>query len=260
MKKLHVVIAALALATTVIATPALAAIEVGGCAYVGYFDKYLWRGYDLSGGLPAVQGGVNLTTNGFTLGYWTNFQTKDDDTDLDGELNYTGGDVTETDITIDYTFSPIDKLNVSVGNIWYDLEDGLEDTKEAYLGLSAAVPLTPTVKVYYDYDQAEENGLFYTASVSHSFAVVDKLNLTVGALVSYNDKSDYSIPYEDPDTGENVSYSDWHNYELSASATYAITDQISITPSFVYSSPISDEAKDVIDYETLGGITVTMTF
>jgi hypothetical protein len=260
MKKLNVIIAAMILAATVVATPALAAIEVTGSAYVGYFDKYLWRGYDLSGGLPVVQTGVNLSTHGFTLSYWTNIQTKDDDTDMDGVLNYTGGDITETDITLDYTFSPVDKLNVSVGNIWYDLEDGLEDTKEAYLGLSLAVPMTPSVKIYYDYDQAEENGLFYTASVSHSFAVVDKLNMSVGALVSYNDESDYSIPYADPVTGKNVSYSDWHNYELSASATYAITDQISITPSFVYSSGISDEAKDVIDSEVLGGLTLTMTF
>lgn len=244
MKKLTVVLATLVLAATVAATPALAAIEVTGSAYVGYFDKYLWRGYDLSGSLPVVQGGVNLSSNGFTLGYWTNIQTKTDD----GE-GFVGGDATETDITIDYTFSPVDKLNVSVGNIWYAL-DGLEDTKEVYLGLSLGVPLTPTVKVYYDYDMAEENGLFYTASVSHSVGVTDKLSIGASALVSYNDESDYAV-------GD---YSDWHNYELGASATYALTDQLSITPSFLFSSPISDEAKDAIDSEVLGGITLTMTF
>lgn len=244
MKKLTVILATLVLAATVAATPARAAIEVTGSAYVGYFDKYLWRGYDLSGSLPVVQGGVNLSSNGFTLGYWTNIQTKTDD----GE-GFVGGDATETDITLDYTFSPVDKLNVSVGNIWYAL-DGLEDTKEVYLGLSLAVPLTPTVKVYYDYDMAEENGLFYTASVSHSVGVTDKLTVGAGALVSYNDESDYAV-------GD---YSDWHNYELSATATYALTDQLSITPSLLFSSPISDEAKDAIDSEVLGGLTVTMTF
>ena len=244
MKKLNVILAALVLAATFAATPALAAIEVEGSAYVGYFDKYLWRGFDLSGGLPVVQGGVNLSSNGFTLGYWTNIQTKTDE----GE-GYIGGDATETDITLDYTFSPVEKLSVSVGTIWYAL-DGLEDTKEAYLGLALDVPLAPAVKVYYDYDMAEENGLFYTGAVSHSFSASDKLSFGVGALVSYNDESDYAV-------GD---YSDWHNYELSASATYAITDQISITPSFLYSSPISDEAKDAIDSEVLGGITVSMSF
>ena len=249
MKKLNVILAALVLAATFVASPALAAIEVEGSAYVGYFDKYLWRGFDLSGGLPVVQGGVNLSSNGFTLGYWTNIQTKSDDVDMDGENDFTGGDATETDITLDYTFSPVDKLSVSVGTIWYAL-DGLEDTKEAYLGLALDVPLAPAVKVYYDYDMAEENGLFYTAAVSHSFTASDKLSFGAGALVSYNDESDYAVG----------NYSDWHNYELSASATYAITEQISITPSLLYSSPISDEAKDAIDSELLGGITVSMSF
>jgi len=245
MKKLTVLLAALVLAA-VVATPALAAIEVGGSAYAGYFDKYLWRGYDLSGGTPVVQGGVNLSTGGFTLGYWTNIQTKDDVV-LGSPVN--GGNVTETDITLDYTFTPVEKLSVSVGNIWYAL-DGLDDTKEVYLGLVLDVPLSPSVKVYYDYDMCEENGLFYTAAVSHSFDLTDKLGLSVGALVSYNDESDYAVG----------NYSDWHNYELSASATYAVNDQISITPSFIYSSPISDEAKDAIDSETVGGVTVTLSF
>ena len=246
MKKLLVVLAAMVLSTTALASSTLAAVEVSGSAYVGYFDKYLWRGYDLSGGTPVVQGGVNLSSNGFTLSYWTNIQTKDDVV-LGSPVN--GGNASETDITIDYTFSPIDKLSVSVGNIWYAL-DGLDDTKEVYLGLALDVPLKPTVKVYYDYDMCEENGLFYTAAVGHSVSLAENLGLTFGALASYNDESDYAVG----------NYSDWHNYELSASATYAINNQFSITPSFVYSSPISDDAKDAIDSEVLGGITLTMSF
>ena len=247
MKKLNVILAALVLAATFAATPALAAIEVGGNAYVGYFDKYLWRGIDLSGGTPVVQGGVNLSAKGFTLSYWTNIQTKDDFIEyLDTPVE--GGNATETDITIDYTFSPVDKLKVSVGNIWYALEG--VDTKEVYLGLALDVPLAPVVKAYYDYDQSEKEGMFYTAAISHSFAPMDKLSIGVGALVSYNDEN----------WGVSEDYTDWHNYELSATATYAVTDQISITPSFLYSSGISDEAKDAIDSEVLGGLTVTMTF
>lgn len=247
MKKLTVILATLVLAATIAAAPALAAIEVEGSAYIGYFDKYLWRGIDLSGGTPVVQGGVNLSSNGFTLGYWTNIQTKDDVIEYLG-TPAEGGNATETDITLDYTFSPVEKLNVSVGNIWYALEG--VDTKEVYLGLALDVPLAPVVKAYYDYDQSEENGLFYTAAISHSFELSEKLSAGIGALVSYNDEN----------WGVSEGYSDWHNYELSASATYAINDQISITPSFLFSSPISDEAKDAIDSEVLGGLTVTMTF
>jgi uncharacterized protein (TIGR02001 family) len=244
MKKWQAILVSMILAATLVASPALAAIEVEGGAYIGYFDKYLWRGFDLSGGLPVVHGGVDLSSGGFTLSYWSNIQTKTDK----GE-GYTGGDSNETDIIIDYTFSPVDKLSVSVGNIWYAL-DGADDTKEVYLGLALDVPLSPEFKVYYDYDQAKENGLFYTAAVSHSVTLSDKLSLDLGALVSYNDEN-YSVSED---------FSDWHNYELSASLTYALTDQLSITPSFLFSSPISDEAKDAIDSEVLGGVTVSFSF
>lgn len=246
MKKWHVMLASMILAATLVASPALAALEVEGGAYLGYFDKYLWRGVDLSGGTPVVQGGIDLSAKGFTLSYWTNIQTKDDVV-LGSEVN--GGNATETDITLDYTFSPVDKLSVSVGNIWYAL-DGADDTKEVYLGLALDVPLSPEFKVYYDYDMAKENGLFYSVAVSHSVALSDKLSLDLGALVSYNDEN-YSVSED---------YSDWHNYELSASLTYALTDQLSITPSFLFSSPISDEAKDAIDSEVLGGVTVSFSF
>lgn len=243
MKKLAKLLAALLLASS-LASPALAAIEVDGSAYVGYFDKYLWRGYDLSGSLPVVQGGVNLSASGFTLGYWTNIQTKTDD-----GAGLAGGEANETDVTIDYTFSPVDKVNVSIGNIWYAL-DGLEDTKEAYLGLALDVPLAPTFKAYYDYDQAKENGLFYTFGLSYACDKVADWTFNGTALVSYNDKSDYAV-------GD---YSDWHNYELGLAATYAINDQFTITPSVLYSAPISDDAKDAIDSEWLSGLTVSMTF
>jgi uncharacterized protein (TIGR02001 family) len=246
MKKMVPIGIVLLLAVIVVGTPALAAIDVEGDAYVGYYDKYLWRGFDLSGGTPVVQGGMDLSAKGFTLSYWSNIQTKDDVV-LGSDVN--AGNVTETDITLDYTFSPVEKLTVSVGTIWYAL-DGLDDTKEAYLGLSLDTILEPAVKVYYDYDQCDEDGLFYTASVGHSFEVNDALSVSLGALVSYNQESDYAV-------GD---YSDWHNYELSVSADYAVTDQISISPSFLYSDAISDDAKDSIDSEVLGGIAVTLSF
>lgn len=230
----------------VVSTPAFAAIEVEGDVYVGYYDKYLWRGFDLSGGTPVIQGGVDLSAKGFSLGYWTNIQTKDDVV-LGSEVN--GGNATETDITLDYTFSPTEKLSVSVGTIWYAL-DGLDDTKEAYVGLSLDTILEPAVKVYYDYDACDEKGLFYTASVGHSIAINDALSVSLGALVSYNQESDYAV-------GD---YSGWHNYELSVGADYALTDQFSVSPSFLFSSGISDDAKDAIDSEVLGGVAVTLTF
>ena len=108
----------------------------------------------------------------------------------------------------------------------------------------------PSLTVYYDYDQADENALFYAASIGHSIELNDALSLSVGALVSYNDESDYAVG----------NYSDWHNYELSVGADYALTDQISLSPSFLFSEGISDEAKEITESEMMAGVAVTLTF
>jgi uncharacterized protein (TIGR02001 family) len=249
MKKLLVVLAAMVLTTTALASPALAAIEVSGDAYVGYFSKYVWRGFDLSGGMPVVQPGVDLSAEGFTLSYWTNVATRNDDTNNDGVLDFEGGQGTENDLILNYAIPVGEIATINVGNIYYML-DNLTDTNELYAGATFKTLLSPTVRIFYDWDQADENGLYYTASVSHSLPVGEMITLGASALVGYNDEN-YSV---------NEGWSDWHNYELSAKADIKITEQLTITPSILYSSPISDDAKETIDSQLVGGVNVLFAF
>ncbi len=245
MKKWSVVLVAVLMVTVSMVPAASAAISVTGDAYAGYFSKYLWRGENLSGGTPVVQAGMDLSAHGFTLSYWSNWQTKDDvilGTPTDS------GELTETDVTLDYSFDINKLVSASVGDIYYSLEG--KDTSEVYAGATFNTLLSPAVKIYWDYDQAKENGYFITASVGHSFALTKKMGLNLGALVSYNGASDFSVG----------SYHNWHNYELSASVDYAITDQLSLSPSFVYSAPISAAAKDNIDTETMAGLNLAFSF
>jgi hypothetical protein len=76
------------------------------------------------------------------------------------------------------------------------------------------------------------------------------ITLGASALVGYNDEN-YSV---------NEGWSDWHNYELSAKADIKITEQLTITPSILYSSPISDDAKETIDSQLVGGVNVLFAF
>jgi len=244
MKKMVIVGLVMILATLVVSSPAMAAIEVEGDAYVGVYDKYLWRGFDLSGSMPVAQGGVDLTSGNYTLSYWTNVQLSSDN----GE-GLKSGEATENDFILDYSRDLNDLISISVGDIYYML-DGIDDTHELYLTVGLSTILEPSVSVYYDWDEADENGLYYTASIGHSFDLMEKLGLSLGALVGYNDKSDYAVG----------NYSDWHNYELSVGADYALTDQLSISPSFLFSEGLSDEAKEVIESEMMAGVAVTFTF
>jgi uncharacterized protein (TIGR02001 family) len=236
MKQLSVIFVALLISVGTLVPAAQAAISVTGDAYVGYYNMYLWRGENLSESRPVVQGGVDLSTHGFTLSYWSNLQTHD-------------GEMTETDVTLDYTYDINKLLSVSAGNIFYAL-DGIPDTNELYFGASVNTLLSPAVKIYWDYDEADEDGYFITASVGHTFDLMDKLGLNLGALISYNGASDYSV-------GD---YHNWHNYELSASLDYAVTDQVTVSPSFVFSAPISGDAR--VDYknQNLVGVNASFSF
>lgn len=244
MKKLCVLLAALAFLGAGMVTTSVAAITVEGDVYVGVFDKYLWRGFDLSGGQPVVQGGADLSAGNFTLSYWSNWQLKTSDS-----AGIPSGEVTETDIILDYSTDIGEMLSVSAGNIWYSLE-AAEDTNELYLSATVNTLLSPTLAMYWDWDAAEEEGLYFTADISHSLALMENLSMSLGALVSYNLHSDYAV-------GD---YAGFHNYELSVGFDYVLTDQLSVSPSFAFSSGISSAAKDAIDSEVLAGVNLTFTF
>jgi len=246
MKRFFSVLMALWMVVALSAAVASAAIEVEGDAYVGFYDKYLWRGYDLSGSVGVVQGGMDLSHKGFSLGYWTNIQA-DDDTEENAA--FSSGEATETDITLKYSLDLGELVSASAGNIFYNLE-GLDDTNEAFVGVTFNTLLAPTLTTYYDWDECDEDGLFITAAVSHGFDLAEGLSASLGALIAFNQESDYAV-------GD---YSDWHNYELSASLNYAVNENISVSPSFLFSSPISEGAKAAIDSETVGGIKVTFAF
>lgn len=220
---------------------AFAEIKVEGDAYVGVFDKYLWRGFNLSENSPVAQGGIDLTTGNFTLSYWTTGQFQDD-------AGNQGGDANETDIILDYALELGELVTVNLGNIYYTM-DGFNDTNEVYVAITLNTLLEPKLTAYYDWDENKDSR-FYTVEVGHAFEL-GKVTLNAGALASYMEGTDSLQTIE-----TNVPW----NAELSLSADVEVTDQISITPSFVYTSPLSDDARLVTDTEMAGGLTVTLNF
>lgn len=244
MQKMNSILVGLILLTLGLCSTAAAAIEVSGDVYAGVSDKYLWRGFDLSGSEAVAQGGMDISAGQFTFSYWNNLQLGSDK----GE-GLQSGESTETDIIIDYSTDLNDLVAISVGNIFYQL-DGMDDTNELYLALSLNTVLSPSFTVYYDWDAADEDGLFYTLAVGHDIAVTEALCFSLGALASYNQSSDYSV-------GD---YNEFHNYELSAGLDYAVTAEISIGASFIFSEGLSDQARDSIDSEMVSSMSVAFTF
>jgi len=194
-----------------------------GSASVDIMSNYVWRGQKLSNA-SVVQPSVGVTYGGFSANLWANYDTGTN------EHN-------ETDLTLDYSF-PLDKLSFDVGYIYYALE-GVDDTQEVYLAVGYDVLLSPTLTIYYDFDQGD--GVFIVASIGHSFELTDIASLNLGASGSYNGKN--AVMGTDSGGDE---FSGFYNGELSASVGVQLTKALSIEPKIAYSFPLSSDAKDAI--------------
>jgi uncharacterized protein (TIGR02001 family) len=245
MKKWSVLLVSVFMLAVGFASQAHAKIEVEGDVYAGIWDKYMWRGFNLSDSRPTIQAGIDLTLgSGWTLSTWHNWQ-------LTSGPNWNAGELNETDVILTYAFDLGDMISMSVGDIWYMIEG--EDTNELFVTFTLNTLLSPNLKISYDWDRAEEDGLFYSFDISHTFDLgqwVPNTALNLGALVSYNQHADGTV----------ADYAGWHNYELSASIDYALNDQMTISPIFIFSSPISSAAKDLIDTETAAALNLTFAF
>lgn len=210
--------------------PALPAAETSGSASVDFLSQYVWRGQQLSDEM-VIQPSVGITYGGFGANLWANY-----DTDTN-EHN-------ETDLTLNFS-NTVDKLSYDAGYIYYALDgsgdDGSgNDTQEIYLTLGYDVILSPSITVYYDFDEGD--GAFIVASVGHSFGLPHNLSLDLGASASYN--VDNLVMGTDEDGDE---FSDFYNGSLSASLSIPVTDAISVTPLIAYSFPLSNDAEDVLE-------------
>ena len=98
MKTMKTLLAAsvAAASMTMIAAPASAAVS----ASVGIASTYLWRGYDLGSGTPAVSGDINYSAGGFTAGIWGSSGDTSAGTEYD---LYVGYGVSAGDFSFDIT-------------------------------------------------------------------------------------------------------------------------------------------------------------
>jgi hypothetical protein len=209
------------------ATSALAEIKVAGSASVGVFSEYVWRGINFTGDANFVaQPSVTVGAGDVSVNWW-------------GNMNENTGEMDEVDFTVDYT-KDLGPVAISVGNILYDV-DGASDTNELYIAIAPALPIDVKLTYFYDYDEFEVSYLIL--ALGKSLEIADKTTLSLGAAAGYND------------------FDFLQNAELSASLSYALSEQLAITPSVLFSTPLSDEAKDAgLDDEVVAGLTVGLSF
>ncbi|MCF7955266.1 MAG: hypothetical protein K9M75_05655 [Phycisphaerae bacterium] len=131
-----------------------------------FVSKYIWRGQNLNDDY-AFQPGVTASYAGFTAGAWGSL----DMTDISGN----SGEFTEIDYSLDYSgeIEGMEGLSYSVGIINYHFPGLVGDTTEVYWGLALDMPLSPSVTVYHDIDQAD--GTYASFGIEHSFGTIADL-------------------------------------------------------------------------------------
>lgn len=218
---------------------ALAAVVIGsgvfvtgaaaaeGSAGVGadVLSNYVWRGQKLSDDHGVVQPWVDFSLGGFGANYWANY-------DLENSEH------TETDLTLSYS-TEMDRLGVTVGYINYAL-DGASDTQEVFVEAGYDTVLSPTVAVYYDFDEGE--GAFAVLSVGHSVDLAGgaALNLAASASVNFG-----NLVMGVDSSGDE--FTNLYNGEVSVSVSVPFGEYVTVEPKVAWSFPLSDEAEAAIE-------------
>lgn len=164
---------------------------------VAFESRYMFRGVQFAE--TSFQPAVSLSYGGFYANAWLNLPVGDDDL-----VVTPGGE--ELDLVFGYSTELNEAVSVDIGVTYYmfpdvmsgffdtlDEEDGAgANTLEPYVGVSFALPLSPSVYFYRDF-------MFDTftlqGSASHSFPLSEKLSFDLGGVLGYviddDDGADY---------------------------------------------------------------------
>jgi hypothetical protein len=204
-----------------------------------FYGKYIWRGQNLSDD-PVFQPGLSLTWGKFTAGFWGNMDLTN--------INGSSGDFSELDYSLDFSdeFPGIERLSYSVGVIYYDFPGTtVPDTTEVYWGLGLDLPLSPSIVVYHDVDEAE--GTYVNLGFSHSFDEIAKIGDTpvgmeVGAGLGWGSGS-YNKYYWGTDQSK------LQDLAFSVSFPVEIVGW-TVSPSLNYVTLVSDDIRSTDAYRT----------
>ena len=226
--------ASLFAATMAIAAPATAQDAVEWSATVDVVTEYNFRGFGL--GAESIQTGIEGSFGGFTFGAWGNAGFGEESVFNADELDLYAGYGFDINETISADFGATLYHYPQLGELFdVGTDDGDASTLELYGGLGFAVPLEPSVYVYYDttletFTLEGSAGYSWETGPSTSF----DLSGTIGTI--------------EPDEGDGYSYG-----ILGASYNYAFSDSTSVYASL--NGSVSSEDTFINFSDALDGVT-----
>jgi len=229
MKKIFLTAATLG-ATLAGATTASAG-DISVSVSTDYVSEYVFRGVSFAN--TAVQPGIEVSADGFTLGAWASVGL--------GESSAFSGD--EIDIYGSYGWNLTDALSASAGFTIFHFPQS-NGLFEVYAGAAYDTLLSPSFNAYYDFTL---DAVTLEGSVGHGFAIADNTSFDLGITGGVVLAADGGV---DDGTDDDSDYS-WATG--SASVGYAFSDAASIYVGANFSVN-SDDSLDLTDIEDLDDI------
>jgi len=218
--------------------------KVIGSISLGVFNKYMFRGYELSRGSFVVQPAITASYKDFSVTYWGNVDSNAHDTQsyFPSTFNREGRKwFNETDLTLSYTRS-FNKLSLTGGYIYYNTKY-TNETEELFVSAMYDVPTKPTLTI--NQDIMEYTGTYINLSFSHSIPVSKNATLDLGVSAGYFiGHNRYWKTYEEYTGAYTGSkYKGFHDGMVKVGFTIPITRTISFQPLAQYWFPLSGDAK-----------------
>jgi len=219
--------------------------SISGSFSTGLYNKYVFRGYEISDDSLVIQPSLTLNYKNFSVSLWGNINTSEHPTqsftpDRPGKKSFN-----EVDLTLSYTYT-LNNLSITGGYIYYGTKYA-DETEEVFLSLSYDIISKPTLTVYRDISTYP--GTYVNLSFSHSIPVYDKITVDLSASFGYFEGDDkYWKTYERSTGGyTGKKYSAFHDGKLQVGLTYPIQKNITLQPTIQYWFPLSSKARRTID-------------
>jgi hypothetical protein len=228
--------------------------KVTGAGSIGFYNKYIFRGYEIGTENFVAQPSLSASYKGFTATFWGNYDSNQRNSTSAVFANQGRAGIDEVDVTLSYTYS-IQKLSLTGGYIYYNLKYA-QDTEEFFFGLAYDMIGKPSLTVYQDVNAYP--GTYVNLALAHSFPLPKDISLDLGASFGYFvGHGKYWKTYE-PLTGSYTGskYDGFHDGMVKAGLTIPVTKSFSVQPVVQYWFPLSSDAKKTYGYNPETGLKV----
>lgn len=215
-------------------------------------SAYVWRGITFNDSFVAQPSVDVAHDSGLGFNVWGNYDL--DDYTAGGTTIVESGEFSEIDLTLSYAV-PVEGVDLSVGIIEYLFPEAGADanTREVYAAAGVDVGgVSVGGFVAYDFDALDD--IYANVSAAYGCDVSEELSVELSGLIGFAG-DDFAIAYGGTDSGA-------HEWQVSLSGAYAVSDATELGAFVTYSDNVDDDVliDAAADVDVFGGVSLYYSF